>query len=380
MRKNSFAQRLGVAVSTAAIAVWGFPALASVTATSSTITNYIPDGTITIDNDFSDWDADWKVIDESDEADVDYIYECFVPGVDEDWHVVDSASDCAGGYTYNEQGQLDLLTGYFGINETSMYVGFENAWPMMAVYDVDADEYMSIYMLPFTAGITTLPQAFDHTMVFAFGPADEETFTYYLVAQISAPEDLSSLEEGGGNVSLLVYEESGDSVGYDDADTLLGTMDEDSETSNDSGENLQGAFEVRQNVETFLALTGMDPLSEYGFRMETHSDDGDITDRVVVSFESTPSIPENVAITALKKRSAKVTWDAVDGADYYKVQLSKKKSGDRIKTFKHVNKLYKTIDKAYMKKGRMYKARVAACNDAGCSEWSAYEAFQTKSE
>ena len=387
------------------MAVFAFAFAQAASAQERALEYYIEDGVITIDNDFSDWPEAAQVIDESGEEDVVHDYYCMAEG-EESWTEVDAQEDCESGLLYSDSGQIDLQTAYFGVNETNMYLGFEAAWPMMGAMDVDEGEYISIYEMPWNYGVTTLPMAFDHDMVFAFGPADEETFEYYVVAHIEVPQDLSEISgfsegesEGEGEesdeemedntVSLGVYQESGDSEGWDENDTLLGTIsEEDGETASNEGEEdpvMTTAFEVSQNIEAFYELTEMTPDS-YGFRLETHSDVGDVTERVVVQMDSSAlEVPTNLRLKNRKARAAQLRWDAVDGAKSYRVELRNKKTEKVVKRFKAVKKPKKTVKAKYLKASRAYEFRVRACpttkknaDVSACSDWSEYKAFRTK--
>ncbi len=364
----------------AALAAFGL-STATVSALTVSHTAFIDEDTITIDGDFSDWPAGSQVIDEDGALDVEGESWCW-DEAEQTWDdTITSADDCVDSFFYTEAGQLDLQTGYFGTSANNMYVGFTTAIPMMAVLDTTTDEYDSVFALPFQ-GVTTLPQAFDHAMVFSFGPSDEATYDYYLVAKMDIAADLT--EEMNGGVGLQVYQESGDTVGFqEDEDTLLGTIDmADSESSvsgEDSGEGLTTAFEVRQNIEAFFELTGMS-AQDYGFRIETHSDSGDVSDRVVVDFDSTPDTVKQakMKVKKLKAYGALLKWPEIDNATYYMVQL-RTKAGKRLKTWNAVQTNKKLVTKAMdlLAPDKHYKFRVKACSDTVCGDYSKYKKFTT---
>ena len=337
---------------------------------------------IVIDNDFSDWPEGTQVIDETGVADITDEFYCY-NSTTQGWDEVASIAACTNSYVYNEMGQIDLQTGYFHLTTTDMYVGFTTAFANMAAYDTTNSVYVPVQSLPYEHNVTTIPSAFDHDMIFSFGPADEETFDYYLVAEMFIPADLTQL---GDDIALKVYQETNGTVGYQAGEeTLLGTMDtSNSESGSGPGTStITEAFEVRQNFEAFLALTGMTFDTEYGFRLETASVTGDTTARVLVDFSSAAlSKPNKGKVKKLKKRSCTLNWADVTGATYYKLQLRKNnKKAKLVKKFKNVAASKKTLKKSkkYLKVGKKYKYRTKACNSGGCSAWSKYKAFETKS-
>lgn len=362
-----------------------------VSAITSAPTTYIADNDITLDGDLSDWPVESQVINEDGVSDITpSIQWCWSGSA---WVETDSQANCVNSFYYVEEGQLDLQTGYFGTNETNMLLGFESAVPMMSVLNTTTDTYMSVFEMVQSSGITTLPQAFDHEMVFSFDQnpvTGEESYDYYFVAEIFIPEDLTSLmgnspaadeDQQGQDVALKIYQEFNGTIGYQtDEETLLGTMDTSESESNGMGEgDVTAVMEIKQNIERFFELTGLSYDEEVQFRIETHSDIGDVSDPVFVSFAEGDVLaaPTNPTISALKKRKATLSWDAVTGATYYKAQLSKK-NGKKLKTFKNVKKTSVKLDKAQLNKGRIYKARVRACDTSMCSDWSEYVRFTTK--
>lgn len=368
---------------------------------------FVEDGAITIDNDFSDWPEEGLVIDESEETDIVHDYYCYDLTAEE-WSTIegdnlgpeDASQACPGGFVYSDTGQIDLHTVYFGVNNTNMYLGFEAVWPMMGAWDVDNEEFVDVWQFVPTHGIDSLPLAFDHDMVFAFGPEDEEVYNYYVVAHINLPEDLTTVFDSEGvseeftDVELLVYQESGDAVGWDALDEKLGEIETDHGDENEGEEcpeegacegddeederYLSTAFEVEQNIEAFYTLTGMTPDS-YGFRMETHSDVGDVTERVVVSTDVALDAPENLSVRKKAPRKVMLRWDEVEGADNYRVQVRTKK-GRLVKTFRNVEDTKRLFGKKFARASRPYKFRVRACGStevASCGDWSEYKNFRT---
>lgn len=348
------------------------------------ISVFIDDGDITLDGDLSEWPSESEVIDEAGESDVAAGTAWCWTGTQ--WVESSTQAACVNSYYWVEEPQMDLQRGFFGTNEQYMFLGFESAAPMMAALDTSSGEYVDISTLYFQENITTLPQDYVHSMVFAFDEDLDDAFDWYLVAQLQMPQDLSSMFGGfgpqgeDGGVGLEVYQEANGEVGYQEGEeTLLGEVDTSkSETSTPGQGEVTAVMEIKQDIAEFFELTGLEFDAVYGFRIETHSDVGDVSDAVEVSFTQgeVPDVPSGVTVTAVKKRAATVKWDAVDGAETYRVKLMNS-NGKKLKLFKNIKKTRKPLDKGHLNKGREYQVSVAACNDAGCSEFSDAETFNT---
>lgn len=209
-----------------------------------------------------------------------------------EWESITDPTGCTT-YIYDEAGQIDLLSAWFGVNETNMLLAFETATAMFSMYDVAADEPVEIYNQQILqAGIDHLPNnaAFSHDMVFSFDtePVDgEETYDWYLVANIDYDmADFQGAVEEDASM-LAIYQESGDTAGFQSTeDEVVGELDPTlSEISAEDG-TASNVMEIRQNIEEFYTTTGITVGDEVGFRLETHSDAGDTTEPVVVTFET----------------------------------------------------------------------------------------------
>lgn len=366
---------------------------------------FIDDDEIDVnDGVLTDWPEESLVVDESGVSDVEYNTWCW-DAESETWDsTINTVEDCENSYFYNGDASMDIQTGYFGINETNMLMGIEANFAMQAVYDTTNEEYVEFYQLlddvEFNngqeyGGIETLPEEYDHKMIFAFGPADEATYDYYIVANINFPQNFTEGEFE--DVGLQVYEDSGETVGWQaDEDTVIGELDpENSETTGGNGEdnedrNLSEIFEVKLNIEDFFELSGLD-FESYGFRYETHSYT-DITDRVVVDLDDgeVEVAPAKVGkkklkIRQVKRRRALLKWNAVTDAEYYKVRLDRKKvAGEKkwkkVKVFKRITAAKKQLKKKHLKAGKTYRYRVRACSSNNlCSAWGKYKKFTTLS-
>lgn len=238
-----------------------------------------------------------------------------------DWTEITDPTECTT-YIYDEEGQIDLQSAWFGVNETNMLLAFETTTAMFSIYDVAADEAVYIYDEGvLTTGIDHLPNntGFSHDMVFSFdtAPVDgEETYDWYLVANIDY--DIASF---GGEVDeessmLEIYQEEGTTTGFQaDEDTLAGSVDASlSEVSAESG-GASSVMEIRQNIENFYDVTGIAVGDEVGFRLETHSDEGDTTDPVLVTFEAAqPEVTANSIVVG----SGATSFDGRKGKTYPK--------------------------------------------------------------
>lgn len=238
-----------------------------------------------------------------------------------DWTEITDPADCTT-YIYDETGQIDLLSAWFGVNETNMLLAFETATPMFSVYDVANSEPLYIFdQSILTTGIDHLPNntGFSHDMVFSFdtAPVDgEETYDWYLVANIDFDlADFGNFTEDESSM-LQIYQEEGTTVGFQaDEDTLAGSVDTSlSEMSSESG-GVSSVMEIRQNIENFYDVTGIAIGDEVGFRLETHSDEGDTTDPVLVTFEGAqPEVTSNSIVVG----SGATSFDGRQGKAYPK--------------------------------------------------------------
>lgn len=71
----------------------------------------------------------------------------------------------------------------------------------------------------------------------------------------------------------------------------------------------------------------------------------------------------------------KLTWNAVDAAQFYKVQL-RTQSGRLVKKWKQVTKTTKKTGEGMVVAGKKYQFRVKACNtESNCGAWSKYKKF-----
>ncbi|EKD79303.1 MAG: hypothetical protein ACD_41C00106G0001 [uncultured bacterium] len=258
---------------------------------------YLADDAVTIDNDIeAAWD-DYKVVTDQ-EDDPDRVRYCWNPATSA-WDEVTSETDCTN-LLYDPLGQIDLIDGWFGVNETNMLVAFTTSTPMFSLKNMATDEVISLFdEAVFTSGATSLPEAFDHKMVFAFDmdPAEgnQTSFDYYMVANIQY--DITS-QINAADGFLQIYQENGDTDGFQaDEDTLMADIDtSDSEVDEDMATAPSNTMEIRQNIETFYETTGITSGEEVKFRLETHSTDGDTTQAVRVAFTDSNEVTEDAVL------------------------------------------------------------------------------------
>lgn len=275
------------------LALIGWALLASPTFAS---TFYLADDDITIDNVIDEpvWDSHKVISDKADNPNrTQFCWDTSIA----DW--VETTKDDCTTYLYDPLGQIDLRNAWFGINEKNMLLAFETAVPMFAIQDMSTGDYLSIFNQEDIAalGITELPTAFDHDMVFAFD-ADPKTgeaasYNWYLVANIQ-------YDIGGDNSDqsnfLQIVQDSGDTNGFQaDEDTVVDTLDT-SQSKTANGTEPTAVMEISQNVEHFYEVTGLASGDEVNFRLETHSSSGDTTKPVRLVFVDSNAITEDALV------------------------------------------------------------------------------------
>lgn len=346
---------------------------------------YIPDTAIDVSDGVIE--AAWgDAIIADGEDDTTRVRHCWNPS-SKDWSEVVVPEDCAT-YLYDELGQIDISTAWFGVNETNMLLAFSTATPMFGILNVAEQAYMDIYSVPEieASGIDKLPngEEFDHDMVFAFDAeptADEETYDWYIVANIMYDIPMLQME----NTDFLqLYQESGVTNGFQQTeDTLIGSIDTSlSESNGGSGTDV---MEIRQNIEYFYEQTGIQVGDTVGFRLETHSEDGDTTDRVLVKFTdelATPKKPHGLRVAKRTATTAVLHWKKpkTSSVDTYNLQYRFKGDADEASwmSYEDLTGLKKKLQGLVA--DTAWQFRVQACNTTGCSKYSPWKMFKTKAE
>lgn len=373
---------------------------------------YIPDAAITIDGDLSEW-GDPLIQDGEDNPDRErYCWNTEVV----DWELMPDATSCET-LIYDELGQIDIGEAWFGVNEKNMLLAFTTATPMFSFVDASTGDSVSFFNQATLAelGIDHFPNdgTFSHDMVFSFDAdpvTGEETFDWYLVANLDA--DLSSPmgedgdqegeeegEEGDGEFEgadaengenfLQVWQEEGSTEGFqEDEDALIDSIDPSlSEVSSEDTEVAASKImEIRQNVEKFYEITGIEAGDEVGFRLETKSTTGDETKTVTVVFqdeavEGIPSKPLKLKAKEIKTTTASLNWEKPKtGGKITKYRVDFRPANDenrdnwtQYKTVKTTSQVVKKL-----KAKKKYEFRVSACNASGCGDWTKWAKLQTK--
>lgn len=95
-----------------------------------------------------------------------------------------------------------------------------------------------------------------------------------------------------------------------------------------------------------------------------------------------PSKPnkDKMQVLNIKQRSALLKWQQQEEATYYRVRLDVyiNQSYEKIKTYYSVTENRKQLGKKILNKNTKYRYKLRACNQNGCSAWSAYKKFHTK--
>lgn len=264
---------------------------------------YLANDDITIDNvvDEAAWE-DHKVITDKEDNDSRTQY-CWDNSAST-WN--ETTNEACETYLYDPLGQIDILDAWFGVNETNMVLAFETATPMFAIQNMSTGNYLAIYDPTFgETGITSLPEDFDHDMVFAFDtdPAvgNAISFDWYVVANIMYSLNGQTDDEN----FLQIFSESGDTEGFQaDEDTLVDTLDSNNSETAEMMEP-SAVMEIKQNIEHFYEVTGISSGDEVKFRLETHSNTGDTTKAVRVAFVDSNEIAEDAFVVG----SGATSWN-----------------------------------------------------------------------
>lgn len=346
---------------------------------------YMPDSSIDVSDGVIE--AAWgDAIIADGEDDTTRVRHCW-NGSSSKWVEVVVPEDCAT-YLFDELGQIDISTAWFGVNETNMLLAFETATPMFGILDVAAGTVIDIYSVPEmeATGIDTLPNgaAFNHDMVFAFDvepAADEETYDWYIVANIMYDIPMSQMDNSD---FLQLYQESGVTNGFQQSeDTLIGSIDTSLSESN--GGSGTGVMEIRQNIEYFYEQTGIQVGDTVGFRLETHSEVGDTTDRVLVKFTDelpAPKKPHGLRVAKRTATTAVLHWKKPKSSsvDTYNLQYRFKGDTDEAgwMSYEDLTGLKKKLQGLVA--DTAWQFRVQACNTTGCSNYSPWKMFKTKAD
>lgn len=359
---------------------------------------YVPDSSISIDGKVDDWgDA---II--TDKEDVDQILYCWNEDTF-DWDEIGEADECST-WLYSEMGQVDVTNGWFGMNEENLIFALQTSFPMYSFVNADDGSVVNLLKTNQVAetGIDHLPDysTFSQDMVLAFDVDPKngtESYDWYLVANIDydlLPQEEEEQDNGDSmddeeesTAFLQIYQENGDTLGFQsDEDTFVAEIDpSQSEVSLDRPKSVTEAIEIRQEISSFYDVTGIDVGDEVMIRLESLAQAGEKTKPVLVVFqnepiESLPEPPTKLSVSDVKTNKADLAWRKPVGKQKvirYQVDFRERGEANRDewRVAKYVKKTNMTIRK--LQKNTRYQFRVAACNDAGCSESSSWFSFRT---
>lgn len=261
---------------------------------------YMPDGQVTIDNVVSLGEG-WGIpIIHDGEDNPDRTRFCYDAN-SAAWTETTDPSTCST-VLFDESGQIDIATAWIGFNEENMYLAYKSVAPMHTLTMPD-ESFVSLYdssQLE-NLGVSALPNPFAHDFVFSFDvepEVGEESYDWYMAAHVIY--DFGTGIGPGQNPSFMqIYQEEGTTPGYQaDEDTAVADLSlDEAETANTTDPSqVDPYFEVRMNIELFYETTGIQVGDHVGFRLETHSAEGDETDQVEVEFVDTAVTEDAVVV------------------------------------------------------------------------------------
>lgn len=302
------------------------------------------------------------------------------------WSTTDPGYDT---WTFDDAAMMDVVDFKMLNDQNNVYFYMENSWPMMAVkamdgeyygmWEIEYSEYMGTDLSEYAFTPTSMPD-FDHWMVWSFDVEQDGTYDYYFGAHLQDDDMMGEEDEGGPG--LYVFQDAdGNGAFSETLDTQLAVLDpNDGVTSQDEGEDIDSLiFEIQQDVTAFYDATGIGYGDTVDVRMETYSDDGDLTDGGEFTFDL--GAPYNLKAKDKKKKKVTAQWKKNKNADKYTLRLYTKK-GKLKRTVKNITKRKKVIKK--LKKGTKYKYKVRSIdvkkNESNIkSSWSKLKSFKTNS-
>lgn len=280
------------------------------------------------------------------------------------------------------------------------FMMMEGAFPMMAVYDHENDEYVSIYSMDenFQAQFTQ-PADFDYWMTWKFRDTAESGSIIYFAAHIFMPEGEIDQTEQVDNPKLFLYEDSDSAATFETAtfdpneDTELTTIaisdqgDEEgqSECEEGCGEVENVAFEVRQNITKFfeyadfsygdtvnvaMAMYNNDLFDGTGLR--SHLTAIDETDGAEYTISKNGVRKLKRVSGSLTEKTVGLTWKEYPKAQSYQIKLINPKNDEVIRTIKDISDNKKTIKG--LQANHEYRATVRAVikGKTGANKFSAW--------
>lgn len=343
---------------------------------------YIADDVLTIDNSIEEAWGD-ALIDDGEDDTTRNRY-CWVSAAT--WTTITDPSACST-YIYDPLGQIDITNAWARMNETNLYFAYESAATSYTILNQATGEPISLYNSEVLAlaGITGLPEAFDHKFVFAFdtNPDETEAYDWYVVANL-VYDFGTGIGPGDNPAFMQLFSESGATAGFQAEEDTLATnlelTDFDTAEITDPSQ-VDPMFELRMNIEKFYDTTGIATGDEVGLRVETHSAEADYTPRALITFVDAPPLPNKPKNLDAEVGTIRATlsWKKPGNTTptYYTVQVRKNgvKNTAKWTTYKRVEKTQKIVKG--LTAGTSYQFRVKACITDGCSAYTSWSGFTT---
>ena len=278
------------------------------------------------------------------------------------------------------------------------FMMMEGAFPMMAIYDHENDQYVSIYSVGenFEA-IFTQPVDFDYWMTWKFRDTGETGSIIYFAAHINLPEGELDMSGGVDNPQLFLYEDSDTAATFETAtfdpnqDTELTTIEisenqgEQGECDEDCGQVENVAFEVRQNITKFFEYADFSYGDTVNVSMAMYNNDlfeeanGNSHLTAVDETEGGEYTISKNGVRKLKRvagslsaKTVRLTWKDYPKAASYQIKLINPKNDEVIRTIKDVMDNKKTIKG--LQADHAYRATVRAVikGKTGAAKFSAW--------
>ncbi|MEK7540153.1 MAG: fibronectin type III domain-containing protein [Patescibacteria group bacterium] len=278
------------------------------------------------------------------------------------------------------------------------FMMMEGAFPMMAIYDHENDQYVSIYSVGenFEA-LFTQPVDFDYWMTWKFRDTGETGSIIYFAAHINLPEGELDMSGGVDNPQLFLYEDSDTAATFETAtfdpnqDTELTTIEisenqgEQGECDEDCGQVENVAFEVRQNITKFFEYADFSYGDTVNVSMAMYNNDlfeeanGNSHLTAVDETEGGEYTISKNGVRKLKRvagslsaKTVRLTWKDYPKAASYQIKLINPKNDEVIRTIKDVMDNKKTIKG--LQADHAYRATVRAVikGKTGAAKFSAW--------
>lgn len=273
-------------------------------------------------------------------------------------------------YSTNVEQWADITKMKICNTADDFFMMMEGAFPMMAVYDHDNDQYISIFAVDENQqALFTQPESFDYWMTWKFQDVAGTGSIIYFAAHIYMPE--GEIDQSGDvdNPQLFLYEDSDTSATFEtasfdpNADTELTTIaisdqgDKDQEgCDQDCGQVENVAFEVRQNITKFfdyadfsygdtvnvsMAMYNNELFSEANIGRNISAVDETEGGKYTISKNGVRKLKR--VSGSLTSSSVRLTWKEYPQAKTYQMKLIDPETDTVIQTVKGIGKNYKTL-------------------------------------